>query len=74
MRRGVNSLAKGMVVGLSRRGVLRVPDCGDAQRAGGHYWLEIMIPGSIVGLIVGYATQSWKAGLTTGSTGNTGDR
>ena len=26
---------------------------------GGHYWLEIMIPGSIVGLIVGYATQTF---------------
>ena len=26
---------------------------------GGHYWLEIMIPGSIVGLIVGYATQKF---------------
>ena len=24
---------------------------------GGHYWVEIMVPGMIVGLIVGYATQ-----------------
>jgi hypothetical protein len=26
---------------------------------GSHYWLEIIIPGSIVGLIVGYATQTY---------------
>jgi hypothetical protein len=28
-------------------------------RAGQPYWLEIMLPGSIVGLIVGYATQRY---------------
>ena len=26
---------------------------------GGHYWVEIMLPGTIVGLIVGYATQKF---------------
>ena len=27
------------------------------QPDGSHYWWEIMLPGTIVGLIVGYATQ-----------------
>jgi hypothetical protein len=26
---------------------------------GSHYWWEIMLPGSLVGLIVGYATQRY---------------
>lgn len=26
---------------------------------GGHYWWEIMLPGSVVGLIVGYVTQKY---------------
>jgi uncharacterized membrane protein (Fun14 family) len=29
------------------------------QPDGTHYWVEIMIPGAIVGLIVGYATQKF---------------
>ena len=31
------------------------------QPDGTHYWWEIMVPGSIVGLIVGYATQVYGA-------------
>lgn len=30
-----------------------------ADEAGNHYWLQIMIPGTIVGLILGYATQKY---------------
>ena len=29
------------------------------QPDGSHYWLEIMLPGSVLGLIVGYATQRY---------------
>jgi hypothetical protein len=29
------------------------------QPSGNHYWLEIMIPGTIVGIILGYATQKY---------------
>ena len=39
---------------------------------GGHYWVEIMLPGSIVGLIVGYATQRLGPGRTRGRTEATG--
>ena len=37
----------------------RVPRRVDADPSGNHYYLEIILPGSIVGLIVGYATQRW---------------
>jgi hypothetical protein len=30
--------------------------------SGNHYYLEIILPGSVVGLIVGYATQRWGVG------------
>ena len=30
--------------------------------SGNHYWWEIILPGSIVGLLVGYATQRWGGG------------
>jgi hypothetical protein len=29
------------------------------QPDGSHYWLEIMLPGSVLGLVVGYATQRY---------------
>mgnify|MGYP006174079563 CR=1 FL=1 len=32
------------------------------QPDGTHYWWEIMLPGTIVGLIVGYATQAYGKG------------
>ena len=33
-----------------------------AAMPGNHYWWEIILPGSIVGLLVGYATQRWGGG------------
>jgi hypothetical protein len=30
------------------------------DESGNHYYLEIMLPGTIVGLIVGYATQKYR--------------
>jgi hypothetical protein len=29
------------------------------DESGKHYWIEIMIPGSLVGLILGYITQKY---------------
>ena len=60
--RKVRSLPLGIVFGLAVGAVLRVPDRGDARRAGKHYYWEIMLPGSILGMIVGYATQKHGAG------------
>jgi hypothetical protein len=33
--------------------------------AGNHYYFEIMLPGSILGVIVGYATQKFGKGETS---------
>jgi len=33
--------------------------------SGKHYWLQIMIPGTIVGIILGYATQKYGKGAKT---------
>jgi hypothetical protein len=53
----VNSLPLGLLFGLGvglllAYGVAAMPDA-----AGKHYYFEIMLPGGIVGMIVGYATQ-----------------
>ena len=55
----VHSLAKGMLVGLLVSAFFAFLIAAMPNEQGGHYWLEIMIPGSIVGLIVGYATQTF---------------
>lgn len=57
--RRVNSLPKGLLfgfaVGLVLAGIIAAMPAEDGK----HYYLEIMIPGSIVGLIVGFATQKY---------------
>jgi hypothetical protein len=54
----VNNLAVGIVVGIVIAALLALPFALATDPATGkHYFWEIMIPGSIVGLIVGYATQ-----------------
>jgi uncharacterized membrane protein (Fun14 family) len=55
----VHSLAKGMIVGLVVSAFFAFLIAAMPNEQGGHYWFEIMIPGSIVGLIVGYATQTF---------------
>lgn len=55
----VQSLAKGMIVGLIVAAFFAYLVAAMPQPDGSHYYWEIMIPGSIVGLIVGYATQKY---------------
>jgi hypothetical protein len=60
--RRVNSVKWGVVFGFAIGLLLAfliaaMPD----PETGKHYWWEIMLPGSIVGLIVGYATQRYGA-------------
>ena len=55
----VQSLAKGMIVGLIVAAFFAYLVAAMPQPDGSHYYWEIMIPGSIVGLIVGYATQTF---------------
>ena len=61
----VDNLALGVVAGLAiglllAWGVAAMPD-----ESGQHYYFEIMLPGAIVGAIVGYATQKYRARLST---------
>lgn len=53
----VRSLTKGMIVGLIVAAFFAYLVAAMPQPDGSHYYWEIMVPGSIVGLIVGYATQ-----------------
>jgi len=58
----VNSLPLGILFGLGiglllAFGVAAIPNPG-----GKHYYFEIMLPGGMVGMIVGYATQRFGQG------------
>ena len=53
----VQSLSKGLIVGLVVSAFFAFLIAAMPNEQGGHYWVEIMIPGCIVGLLVGYATQ-----------------
>jgi uncharacterized membrane protein (Fun14 family) len=56
----VNSLTIGILSGLAIAAVFALPFAlGTDPATGKRYFWEIMIPGSMVGLIVGYATQKF---------------
>jgi uncharacterized membrane protein HdeD (DUF308 family) len=59
--RRVNSLPLGIVFGLGVGLVLAWIVAAMPDPNGKHYYLEIMLPGAIVGAIVGYATQKHQA-------------
>ncbi len=59
----VSSLPLGILFGLSVGLVLAYAVAAMPNPEGKHYYFEIMLPGSIVGLIVGYATQKYRASL-----------
>src|ERR1700747_2237489 len=54
--RKVNSLALGVVFGLGV-GLLLAYAVAAMQPGPNHYYFEIMLPGGIVGVLIGYATQ-----------------
>jgi hypothetical protein len=60
--RKVQSLTAGVLFGLGVGLVLAfgVAYMGDVQAGQKYYW-EIMLPGSILGIIVGYATQRYRS-------------
>jgi hypothetical protein len=58
--RKVNSLAAGIAFGLGV-GLLLAFAVAAMQPGPDHYYFQIMLPGGIVGLIVGYATQKYQA-------------
>lgn len=54
-----HSLPLGLVVGFAVGLFLAFLVAAMPDTNGQHYWLEIMIPGSLVGLILGYITQRY---------------
>ena len=58
--RKVNSLAAGIAFGLGV-GLLLAFAVARMQPGPDHYYFQIMLPGGIVGLIVGYATQKYQS-------------
>lgn len=59
--RKVDSLPLGILFGLTVGLLLAFLVALFPGESGQHYYLEIMIPGGLVGLIVGYATQRYGA-------------
>jgi hypothetical protein len=57
--RKVNSLPLGIIFGLGIGLLLAFAVAAMPNPAGKHYYFEIMLPGGIVGVIVGYATQRY---------------
>ena len=57
----VRSVSKGVLFGLAVGAFFAFLIAAMPQPDGTHYWWEIMLPGSILGLIVGYATQRYGA-------------
>ncbi|MGE5278366.1 MAG: hypothetical protein ACM3SU_15340 [Acidobacteriota bacterium] len=61
--RKVNSLPLGILFGLAVGLLLAFAVAAMPNPSGKHYYFEIMLPGAIVGLIVGYATQKYRGRL-----------
>ena len=57
--RKVSSLPWGVVFGLAVGLLLAWAVAAMPDASGRHYYMEIMLPGALVGLIVGYATQRY---------------
>jgi hypothetical protein len=59
--RKVRSLPLGILFGLAVGLLLAWAVAAFPDEAGNHYYWEIMLPGSLLGVIVGYATQKFGA-------------
>ena len=62
--RKVNSLPLGVLFGLGVGLLLAWIVAAMPNPNGKHYYFEIMLPGALVGAIVGYATQRYRASVT----------
>jgi hypothetical protein len=60
--RKVRSLPLGLLFGLAVGAFFAYLIAMQPNEHGGHYYWEIMLPGSILGMIVGFATQRHAAG------------
>jgi len=61
--RKVNSLPLGILFGGAIGLLLAFLIASMPSAEGKHYYFAIMLPGAIVGLIVGYATQKYRPGV-----------
>ena len=61
--RKVSSLSLGVVFGLAVGLLLAGIVAAFPDPNGKHYYLEIMLPGALVGAVVGYATQKYRSTL-----------
>ena len=66
--RKVNSLPLGILFGLAVGALLALAVALMPDPTGKHYYFQIILPGSIVGLIVGYATQRYGVSPATSAT------
>ena len=62
--RKVQSTTAGVLFGLGIGLALAAMVAAMPDPNGKHYWFEIMLPGALVGAIVGYATQKYRATRT----------
>src|SRR5262245_41376864 len=62
--RRVQSLTAGVIFGLAVGLVLAWIVAAFPDPNGKHYYAEIMLPGALVGAIVGYATQKYRSTAT----------
>ena len=63
-----DSIPAGVIVGLAIGAFFAFLVAAMPQPDGTHYWWQIMLPGSVLGMIVGYATQRYgRAGAGTRS-------
>jgi hypothetical protein len=60
----VRSLAAGLIAGLLISGFFAYLVAMMPAANGAHYYVEIILPGAVLGLIVGYATQEYGRGKT----------
>ena len=63
--RKVSSLGLGLLVGLIAGAAFAAAIGVQQQSDGNYYFWEIVLPGSVLGLIVGYATQRYGSGPRT---------
>lgn len=63
--RKVDNVGLGIVFGLGVGLLLAFAVAAFPDANGKHYYFEIMLPGAIVGAIVGYATQKYRSRLST---------
>ena len=55
----MHSLRAGILVGLALGAFFAFLVAAMPQPSGEHYWWEIILPGSVLGIIVGYAMQRY---------------